>query len=171
MIEFLQKRNPGIPDIPIKLIKPATRENLKPYRDQYWSIYLDTFPDTRCIFSGEILTLDSYQVDHFIPHSFMPQNQVWNLVPISDRFNLQKSNSVPDLDQYFQPFFNLQKDAFKHLSTILSAKQLKRYRNEFLSVYNTDEALANFSMEPLRDTIAPQVTVALNNGFQKLTIP
>ena len=169
LIDFVQRRNPGIPDIPLKLIRPSTRESLAPYRGKYWSIYLSAFPDTRCIFTGEKLTLNSYHVDHFIPHSFMPQNQVWNLVPIADSFNLQKSNRVPDLNKYFAPFFGLQKEAFNFLSASLTERQFKRYKDEFLTVYHTDEALTKFSIEPLRDTIAPQVTVALNNGFEKLT--
>lgn len=37
---FLQVRNPNVPDIPNKLIKPAKRNSLVQQRNKYWTIYL-----------------------------------------------------------------------------------------------------------------------------------
>ena len=37
---FLQSRNPNVPDIPNKLIKPAKRNSLTQQRNKYWTTYL-----------------------------------------------------------------------------------------------------------------------------------
>jgi hypothetical protein len=168
LIQFVQRRNPGIPDIPLKLIRPISRESLTPYRNNYWHHYLKMFPETTCIFSNQRLDLDNYHIDHFIPHSFLPQNQIWNLLPISDTFNIQKGNKVPDMDKYFEPFYQLQKDAYIFLREKLGPRRMKKFQDEYLNIYHTEAKLAEFSFNAFRDTIAPQITVALNNGFEKL---
>ena len=35
---------------------------------------------------------------------------MWNLIPADASFNLKKGDKLPDFDQYFDSFFEIQKD-------------------------------------------------------------
>lgn len=168
LLHFIQRRNPGTPDIADKIIKPAKRESLTKYRKSYWNIYLDQHHSTRCIFTGEVLDGDNYDLDHFIPHSFMPANQIWNLVPISSSFNSSKSNKVPNLNIYFENFFQLQKDAYSFLEKKLNHSKFKNFKEEFLYIYPELYSSNDFEFKRYKETIEPLCNVALNNGFQIL---
>ena len=109
---FLQSKNPNVPDIPNKLIKPATRNGLNKQRTQFWDIVLDELGSVNCIYTGQKLTKGNYAVEHFIPYSFVSHDMIWNLIPADKSFNSSKSNKLPVLDKYFEPFYILQKKYF-----------------------------------------------------------
>lgn len=52
---FLQKRNPNIPDISGKLIKPAVRNSLGKQR-QLWKAIIERLGSIECIYTGKLLT-------------------------------------------------------------------------------------------------------------------
>jgi len=52
---YLQSKNPNVPDIPNKLIKPALRNSLTKQRTQFWDLVLRELGSVRCIYTGEIL--------------------------------------------------------------------------------------------------------------------
>ena len=91
---FLQKRNPNVPDIPNKLFKPATRNSLTSQREKFWDIVLDDLGSINCIYTGKELTKGNYAVEHFIPHSFVSHDFIWNLIPADKSFNSSKSNKL-----------------------------------------------------------------------------
>src|SRR5690606_35179314 len=109
---FLQVRNPNVPDIPNKLIRPAKRNSLSKQRNQYWNKYLNIKKAVPCIFTGKNIDSSNYCLDHFIPYAFVSHDLIWNLIPIDPRFNSRKSDKLPLLDRHYQKFFNLQKDAY-----------------------------------------------------------
>jgi hypothetical protein len=51
---YLQSKNPNVPDIPNKLIKPALRNSLTKQRTQFWDLVLRELGSVRCIYTGEI---------------------------------------------------------------------------------------------------------------------
>jgi 2-polyprenyl-3-methyl-5-hydroxy-6-metoxy-1,4-benzoquinol methylase len=49
-----------------------------------------------CVWSGKRLnTVEQYSVDHAIPFSRWPNNDLWNLLPSNSRINLKKSDKLP----------------------------------------------------------------------------
>lgn len=127
---FLQSKNPNVPDIPSKLIKPYLRNNLTKQRTQFWDLVLKEMGSVKCIYTGGKLSCGEYAVEHFIPYAFVCHDLIWNLIPAEKAFNSSKSDKLPALDKYFDSFFDLQKNAIE----IVSAKTP---RNKFLEDYLT----------------------------------
>ena len=63
---FLQKRNPNVPDVPSKLVKPILRDSLVKQR-HFWDTFIDINGSIKCIYTGKELYKKSYDLDHFIP--------------------------------------------------------------------------------------------------------
>jgi hypothetical protein len=96
---FLQAKNPNVPDIPNKLIKPARRNNLKDQRKKFWDLVLIELGSVNCIYTGKKLAVGNYAVDHFIPYSFVSHDLIWNLIPAEFFFNSSKGDNLPPLDK------------------------------------------------------------------------
>jgi hypothetical protein len=158
---FLQAKNPNVPDIPNKLIKPATRNNLTKQRIQFWDLVLKELGSVECIYTGEKLTIGNYAVEHFVPYSFVSHDLIWNLIPADKSFNSKKSNKLPPLDKYFDSFFALQKKAIE----IVDFKSPKnKLLEDYLTIFpNIKEGL---SKDKFKETIQPLLTIASNNGFE-----
>ena len=160
---FLQSKNPNVPDIPNKLIKPARRGVLKKQRTQFWDIVIKELGSVKCIYTGKPLTLSNYAVEHFIPYNFVSHDLIWNLIPADISFNSKKSDKLPQLEKYFDSFYKLQKAAIRVIKD-------KSPNNKFLEDYLTifPDLLLSLSKEKFRDRIQPLITIAANNGFEYL---
>ena len=58
--------------------------------------------DTTCIidvFKNTPIKKESYDVDHFIPWSFVMNDELWNLMPMDSALNSSKSNRLPKMGQ------------------------------------------------------------------------
>ena len=157
---FLQIRNPNVPDIPNKLIKPATRNSLTKQR-KFWENIFNEFGSIECIYTGEKLSKNNFHVEHFVPYSFVSHDQIWNLVPVDPKFNMSKSNKLPILDTHFEPFYNLQNLALKFY---LEMKPREVLLQEYF--YIDSNFKKGISKEKYLSVINPLVTIANNNGFQ-----
>ncbi|MBS1489452.1 MAG: hypothetical protein JSS93_02890 [Bacteroidetes bacterium] len=160
---FLQSKNPNVPDIPNKLIKPAERNSLTKQRTQFWDLVVAELGSVKCIYTGQKLTIGNYAVEHFIPYNFVSHDLIWNLIPADKSFNSSKSDKLPPLEKYFNPFFALQKAAVE----IVSEKSPKnKLLEDYLTIFPDLEK--NFSKEKFRERIQPLITIASNNGFEFL---
>ncbi|MBS3738576.1 HNH endonuclease domain-containing protein [Mesohalobacter halotolerans] len=164
LANFLQKKNPLTPDIVSKLIKPAKRNALTYQRNNFWNIYLDESKEVKCIFTGEKLSKSNYELDHFVPYSFVSHDLIWNLVPVKSGFNSSKNNKLPIIEKHFDSFFKVQKDALNLLDNRLK----KRFKEEYITIFNSFKAPQDFNYQKLKDTIEPLISVANNNGFEFL---
>lgn len=160
---FLQSKNPSVPDIPGKLVKPASRKSLTQQRIKFWDIVLQETGSVRCIYTGETLTIGNYAVEHFIPYNFVSHDLVWNLIPAEKLFNSSKSDKLPSMDKYFNSFFDLQKLA-------VGIVRAKTPKNKFLEDYLTilPDFEKSFTLSKFRERIQPLITIASNNGFEFL---
>lgn len=161
---FLQTKNPNVPGIPNKLIKPAVRNKLTEQRTKFWDFVLSELGSVKCIYTGENLTVSNYAVEHFIPYNFVSHDLIWNLIPADKLFNSSKSDKLPPLEKYFNSFFALQEAAVQ----IIKAKMP---RNRFLEDYLTilPDLETSFTQEKFRERIQPLITIASNNGFEFLS--
>lgn len=50
LTEFLQKRNPNVPDVPSKLIKPIQRDSLTK-QHKFWDTYIEIVGSINCIYT------------------------------------------------------------------------------------------------------------------------
>jgi hypothetical protein len=158
---FLQSKNPNVPDIPNKLIKPAIRSGLNKQRTQFWDIVLDELGSVKCIYTGQKLTKGNYAIEHFIPFSFVSHDLIWNLIPADKSFNSSKSNKLPVLDKYFEPFYNLQKTAHEIVRRRTPKNKLLE---EYLTVLHIEQNSIN--RNKFKEIIKPLISIASNNGFE-----
>ncbi len=159
---YLQARNPNVPDIPNKLIKDVVRNSLKEQTDKYWKIVFQESGSIDCIYTGKRLTLENknFSLDHFVPYSFVSHDLNWNLYPIDKSENSRKSNLLPSIKTHFNPFFQLQEEAFQIVKS-------KDANNKFLQDYlPLSPDLRELKYDSLLNTVQPLITIASNNGFQ-----
>lgn len=160
---FLQSKNPNVPDIPNKLIKPAIRNTLTTQRKNYWDIVLKELGSIDCIYTNNKLTVGNYAVEHFIPYNFVSHNLIWNLIPAHKNFNSRKSDRLPQLDKYFDRFFDLQK---KGIEIVKRKNPQSKLLQDYLTIFpDIDKSI---SKERFKERIEPLVIIASNNGFEFL---
>lgn len=76
-----------------KIDESSKRNNLSFYR----RILYEEFEDKRCFYCGKPLKADQIHVDHFIPWSFIKDDNLWNLVLSCPSCNQKKSDKLPDI--------------------------------------------------------------------------
>lgn len=166
LTEFIQKRNPNVPDVPSKLIKPILRESLTK-QHKFWDTYIENVGQMKCIYTGKPIIAKNYDLDHFVPWSFVSHNLMWNLIPADSSINSSKSNNLPPLDIYLKPFSRLQQDALK---VMYEKNQNNAIFEDYLIVYDSISDLVNLSetdfYNVFRKTFFPMVQIAENMGFK-----
>ena len=105
-ILYLQKRNPGVPGIAFKLDRAKVRK-LNDVRN-LWKIIMDSYLVIDIYDPEIVLNGTAYDVDHYIPWSFVAADELWNLCPVDSSLNRKKSNSLPIWERYFTAFANNQ---------------------------------------------------------------
>jgi hypothetical protein len=105
-LDYMQRRNPSVPNVQVKLFPPQSRNSLL-FQTKYWKDVMSR-DSLSCIYTGEELSLEDLSLDHFLPWSFVAHDQLWNLIPVSKSINSSKNNYLPSLDRYFPRFAALQ---------------------------------------------------------------
>ena len=85
---YLERVNHGLPKLAAK-IDGIKKGPLKKYKDFLYR------RAKNCFYCGNRLKPGCIHVDHFIPWSYMADDDVWNLVLACPECNLDKSNSLP----------------------------------------------------------------------------
>ena len=163
---FLQKRNPNVPDIPSKLVRPLQRAPLS-RQHRFWDRYIQSVGHVHCIYTNAELVVGGYDLDHFIPWSFVVHDLMWNLLPSDSSINSSKSNKLPDLDFYLPGLASLQ---HRSLRLMLDANKRPQILEDFISLGYTPRELAEMGDERFRElyerTFNPINQIALNMGFE-----
>ena len=163
---FLQVRNPNVPAIPNKLIRPEVRNSLMKQHN-YWDMVMNIGGPIHCIYTGKELHPQDYDLDHFIPWSFVSHDLLWNLIPSDGSINSSKSNNLPDLGIYLPKLAELQHHS---LQIMLQANKEPKVMEDYISLGYTARELANMDDEHFRKiyerTFNPINQIALNMGFE-----
>ena len=168
---FFQKHNPNIPDIANKIIKDAKRPKLDKQRKDFWNLVFKELPENKikCIYTKEMISIDNYAVEHFVPHSFVAHDLIWNLIPASPSFNSSKNNRLPRFETFFEDFFNTQ---ISGLNIICQMHPRNKLLEDYLTICSempTSESILKPKFKiKFQETIKPLITIASNNGFQFL---
>lgn len=129
-IEYLQGRNPEVPGMVYKIAKGEERRDLKKVRRLWDAIFAAGYKINDMFTKKEIDVCD-YEIDHFIPWTYIANNELWNLFPIGSSVNLEKSNNLPP-EEYIDIFVEKQKELFD----ILRAEYLKETKKtEIISAF------------------------------------
>ncbi len=168
---FLQKRNPNVPDLPSKLVKPIQRDSLTKQR-HFWNTYIELNGSMKCIYTGKALYKKEYDLDHFVPWSFVSHNLLWNLLPSDSSINSSKSNNLPQLDKYLRPFALMHQKA---IQAIYPKNPNNKLLEDYLTLHNSLSELVQFSendfVNIFQKTFSPLVQIAENMGFKYWQTP
>jgi hypothetical protein len=167
LTNFLQVRNPNVPAISEKLTRADHRHSLSKQRI-YWNRVIEIKGSLRCIYTDREIRIGEYDIDHFIPWSFVSHDLLWNLVPADRSINSSKSNRLPDLTEYLPKLARVQREA---LQAVLNqgASQLSAL-DDYISLGFTPSELSEMSEEKFTEvfkrTIIPIHQLAANMGFE-----
>ena len=117
---YLQDRNPLCPAIVHKLERPESR-NLTLHRT-LWKSRISQKGAVRCLYSGEMLEND-FDLDHFIPWSYLLHDKLWNIHPCLPEANRSKSDKLPSLDLYLAHFIEFQAAAVQDIPVLTDSRQ------------------------------------------------
>lgn len=166
---FLQARNPNVPNISGKLLRPEEREPLTKQK-KFWNKVIELGGTLQCIYTDNPLGVNEFDLDHFMPWSFVSHNQNWNLIPADGSFNSSKSNRIPDLDYYLPKMAEIQHRALC-LYLPVSSKH-DTIVSEYFALGVSPQELVNMSDEiflnTYRKTFSPLSQMAVNMGFKTL---
>ena len=101
-VKWLQNNNPEVPGLVYKLTPTEEKvRKLKKVRD-LWQDIMEV-QEIRDVFTGQPME-GKYDIDHFIPWSFVMNDELWNLMPMDASLNSSKSNRLPKWNPFFQNF-------------------------------------------------------------------
>ncbi len=102
-VKWLQNNNPEVPSLIYKLAPMDEKMRKLKKVHELWDAILDISP-VKDVFSDELIDRNDYDVDHFIPWSFVMNDELWNLSPMDGGLNSTKSNKLPQWDPFFERF-------------------------------------------------------------------
>lgn len=107
--QFLQDRNPGVPGVIYKIC-PENEElrKLEQARDLWKTVAEITGQPIKEIYTGQDIPIDLLSLDHFVPRSYISNDELWNLTPMRRSLNSSKNNKLPAWDEFFEPFAKYQ---------------------------------------------------------------
>lgn len=102
-VKWLQNNNPEVPGLIYKLAPMDERMRKLNHVRKLWEGVLKV-SEVRDVFTGNPIVTKQYDVDHFIPWSFVMNDELWNLMPMDASLNSSKSNKLPKWDPFFLLF-------------------------------------------------------------------
>lgn len=139
-VRWLQNNNPEVPGLVYKLAPLDDKMRKLGFVRKLWDGVLNT---TKIIdvFKEEPIKKESYDVDHFIPWSFVMNDELWNLMPIDSSLNSSKSNRLPQWDKFFIRFAQNQYTMYELVHEKAGIRKLYEscYRDNLHSIWASQE--------------------------------
>lgn len=168
-VKWLQNNNPEVPGLIYKLAPLDEKMRKLSHVRKLWDGILD-IRSINDVFTGEKINKDKYDVDHFIPWSFVMNDELWNLMPMDSGLNSSKSNRLPEWEIFFGKFAQNQ---FIMYETVHEKEGIRKlyeacYRDNLHSIWanqelyrkgNTDTEFYNIlerNMRPVYDSARRQ---------------
>ena len=102
-VKWLQNNNPEVPGLVYKLAPMNEKMRKLANVRNLWKGVM-TFHEVRDVFTSEIIDTSEFDVDHFVPWSFVMNDELWNLMPMDSSLNSSKSNKLPKWEPFFEKF-------------------------------------------------------------------
>lgn len=95
---FIQDRNPGVPGVMYKVASETEekRKSLKNARELWIATVDVTGRPLYEIYTGNELSIDEFDLDHFVPRSYVSNDELWNLTTMAKKLNSSKNNKLPE---------------------------------------------------------------------------
>lgn len=168
LARYIQRLNPNVPGIAAKLDDAAAPKTTR--QRQFWRRVMESRPSMYCIYTGERIDADSFALDHYLPWSFVAHDNLWNLVPVSEAGNADKSDNLPDGAAHFDLFADMQNTAVQALQTFPDKKRWEGIFEPYLTDLNIDAFGGNIDGDKLHSALAavinPLLAIAQTRGFK-----
>ena len=180
-IKYLQDRNPTVPAISKKIwALPAQRDTGElATKRRYWKPLLEQ--GFRCIyFHEERVDKDDFDLDHFMPWSWVGHDQLWNLVPTSARTNRAKGARIPHKPEHVGSLADANIRMLEFVQKRLGGEGARPRGVSWSTVVNdygsglnvrigdrTEKLDTEAIKKAYTSVIMPQVGMAIDRGFQK----
>lgn len=102
-VKWLQNNNPEVPGLVYKLLPMDEKMRKLGKVRKLWEGIL-SLRQLNDVFTGKPIQSREYDVDHFIPWSFVMNDELWNLMPMDSSLNSAKSNKLPLWDPFYKRF-------------------------------------------------------------------
>lgn len=102
-IKWLQNNNPEVPGLIYKMEPLNDKMRKLSHVRKLWDGILD-IRSIHDVFTDEEINKNKYDVDHFIPWSFVMNDELWNLMPMDSNLNCSKNNRLPKWEFFFGKF-------------------------------------------------------------------
>lgn len=106
-VKWLQRNNPEVPGLVYKLAPLENKTRKLTTVRNLWEGVLG-YTDIYDVFTKEQIRSKDYDIDHFVPFSFVMNDELWNLMPMDSSLNSGKNNNLPSWDNFFDRFANNQ---------------------------------------------------------------
>ena len=171
-IKWLQNNNPDVPGLVYKLTpldeKMRKLDNVR----KLWNGIM-TENEICDVFNGYTLNGKSFDIDHFVPWSFVMNDELWNLMPMDSSLNSSKSNKLPPWEPFFKGFASNQFLMYERISSSDDMHRLyeKCFKDNLHSIWanqelyipgNTKEQFFNI----LEQNMRPVYDSARRQGYQ-----
>ena len=168
-VKWLQNNNPEVPGLIYKLAPLDEKMRKLSKVRKLWEGILDQ-TQIRDVFTGKIIQPGKYDVDHFVPWSFVMNDELWNLMPMDSSLNSSKSNRLPKWDPFFSHFAGNQYTMYQLVNELPGLHKLFEacYRDNLHSIWagqelyrpgNTRDVFENIlqkNMQPIYDSARRQ---------------
>lgn len=138
-LKWLQNNNPEVPGLVYKLKPGEIVRKMEKVRDLWNGII--KYTEVQDVYTRKVIDPNNYDLDHFVPWSFVMNDELWNLMPMDSFLNSSKSNNLPDWDLFFSGFAANQFKMYKLVNEIegLHALYDKCYKDNLHSIWAQQE--------------------------------
>lgn len=170
-VRYLQNRNPGVPGIIYKLEPENAGIRKLQNARKLWTMVMDR-REILDIYNGQRLNDIGFDLDHFVPWSYVASDELWDLLPMDSSLNSSKSNRLPVWDQYFRNYAENQFRMYETVFTDASVRsQFEKCRKDNLtSIWGAEELyIPNHNqtefMNILEKNLRPVYDAAKQQGY------
>lgn len=177
LIYYLQRRNPNVPGI-INKIMPQLDRTIDANIKRFYQYVIEVDKSgMRDIYSNvllkDVVGNNDLSIDHFVPWTYVANNEIWNLTPTTNSVNSSKSNNLPKWNKYFDKFVNQKWGIYTIISENAKVKdQFNKIKNKYLNVseiidlYNLQSVEKNKFINCYEKNIRTVYNAAERNGFK-----
>ena len=139
-VKWLQNNNPEVPGLIYKLAPLDEKMRKLGHVRKLWNGILD-LRSVNDVFTNTPIDRTKYDVDHFIPWSFVMNDELWNLMPMDSSLNSVKSNRLPDWNNFFVRFAKNQYIMYEMIHEKAGVRKLYEacYRDNLHSIWANQE--------------------------------
>lgn len=177
-VKWLQNNNPEVPGLIYKLAPMDEKMRKLNHVRKLWEEILN-ITEIIDIFTDKPVISKQYDVDHFIPWSFVMNDELWNLMPMDSALNSAKSNRLPKWTPFFSRFAKNQYILYQliHEKEHIRKMYESCYRDNLHSIWagqelyrkgNSEEEFINIlqkNMQPVYDSARRQGYEVWNKAF------